>query len=35
LVGDYQPTQFGFRTDEYWVNRKMTTDEIQNGSAAK
>ncbi len=29
LVGKYDPTQFGFRDDAYWANRKMTVDDVR------
>ena len=35
LVGEFEPTQFGFRKDDYWANRKMTVDELQGDSDAK
>jgi ribosomal protein S16 len=33
LVGKYEPTQFGFRDDAYWANRKLTIAEIRKDSA--
>ena len=27
LVGDYQPSGYGFRRGDYWPNRKMTVSE--------
>jgi hypothetical protein len=27
LVGDYQPTKYEFRKDEYWKQRKMTVSD--------
>jgi hypothetical protein len=35
LVGEFEPTQFGFRKDDYWVNRKMTVDELRGDSIEK
>ncbi len=35
LVGDYEPTKFEFRKDEYWANRKMSLDEFRMDDAAK
>ena len=32
LVGKYEPTQFGFRDDAYWANRKMTINEVRKES---
>jgi hypothetical protein len=33
IVGKYDPTQFGFRKDDYWANRKMSVDELRgNGN---
>ena len=34
LVGNYEPTQFGFRDDAYWANRKMTVDEVRKDTNA-
>jgi hypothetical protein len=28
LVGEYQPTKYEFRKDEYWKQRKMTVSEV-------
>ena len=30
LVGDYQPTQFNFHTDEYWQEKNLKVSDIQN-----
>jgi hypothetical protein len=30
IVGDYQPTQFNFHTDEYWQEKKLLISDIQN-----
>jgi hypothetical protein len=30
IVGKYEPTQFGFRKDDYWSNRKMSLDEFRD-----
>jgi hypothetical protein len=30
LVGDYQPTQFNFHTDEYWQEKDLKVSDIQN-----
>jgi hypothetical protein len=35
LVGDYKPTQFGFRTDEYWSKRHMTLAEHRLDETSK
>ncbi len=35
LVGKFEPTQFGFRNDEYWANRKMSPDELRIDAAVK
>jgi hypothetical protein len=35
LVGEFEPTQFGFRKDDYWANRKMTVDELRGDSGEK
>jgi hypothetical protein len=34
-VGDYRPTKFEFRTDEYWSKRKMSLDEHRLDAATK
>ena len=35
IVGDYEPTKFEFRKDDYWANRKMSLDEFRLDDAAK
>jgi hypothetical protein len=30
LVGKFEPTQYGFRKDDYWANRKMSLDELRS-----
>lgn len=30
LVGKFEPTQFGFRNDDYWANRKLSLDEFRD-----
>lgn len=34
LVGQYHPTKFEFRQDDYWANRKMSVDELRMKDAA-
>jgi hypothetical protein len=33
LVGDYQPTQFGFKTDHYWTERHLSPAKLQADEA--
>ena len=35
IVGKFDPSQFGFRDDAYWANRKMTVDEVRRDADAK
>jgi hypothetical protein len=35
LVGQYQPTQYGFHDDSYWTSRKLTVDGIRTSSGEK
>jgi hypothetical protein len=35
IVGDYEPTKFEFRKDEYWAKRRMSLDEQQMNDPAK
>jgi Trehalose utilisation len=35
LVGKYEPTQFGFRDDAYWANRKLKVAEIRKDATAE
>ena len=35
LVGEFEPTQFGFRKDDYWAKRKLTPDELREDAALK
>ncbi len=34
LVGDYQPTKFGFHDDNYWANRKLSPADLRDKTAA-
>jgi hypothetical protein len=29
LVGDYQPTAYGFKTDEYWYERQLKVTDFE------
>ena len=33
LVGNYKPTKFEFRKDEYWADRKMSLDDFRMDDA--
>ncbi|HVT26612.1 MAG TPA: hypothetical protein VHE81_01205, partial [Lacipirellulaceae bacterium] len=33
IVGDYEPTKFEFRTEEYWTRRRMSPEECQMETA--
>ena len=35
IVGDYEPTQFGFRTDEFWAKRQMSPAEHRMKDVSK
>ena len=35
LVGKYDPTAFGFKTDEYWAKRHLSPTEYQSDDATK
>jgi hypothetical protein len=35
LVGEYEPTKFEFRKDDYWIKRKMKPAEFQMNGATK
>jgi hypothetical protein len=35
IVGEFEPTQYGFRKDDYWANRKMTVDELRGDEESK
>ena len=35
LVGNYEPTKFGFNTDEYWAKRHMSPDEYRLDDTSK
>jgi hypothetical protein len=35
LVGDYKPTQFGFRKDDYWSKRHMLPAEHRLDDTSK
>jgi type 1 glutamine amidotransferase len=35
IVGEYEPTKFEFRKDDYWAKREMSLDEFRLDEAAK
>ena len=35
IVGDYEPTKFEFRKDDYWAKRHMSLDEHRMNDASK
>jgi type 1 glutamine amidotransferase len=35
IVGEYEPTKFEFRKDDYWAERKMSVNEFRLDGAAK
>ena len=35
IVGEYEPTKFEFRKDDYWAEREMSLDEFRLDEAAK
>ena len=35
LVGKFEPTKFEFRDDTYWIDRKMSLDEVRDQTDSK
>ncbi len=35
VVGDYEPTKFGFNTDDYWAKRRMSLDDHRMTDTSK
>ncbi len=35
IVGQFEPTQYGFHDDSYWANRKLTVESIRTDSGKK
>jgi hypothetical protein len=35
IVGKYDPTQYGFRDDAYWANRKLTVEDVRKDAGEK
>jgi ribosomal protein S16 len=35
LLGKYDPTQYGFRDEAYWANRKLTVEDLRKDAREK